>query len=379
MSQGATPTRSVKRLAVIAEDATSLLRQREEFLADVLARRHGVLTLVPESSRASIAALEARGFAAATYPMASSKPQFIADGRTVGAIAATLADRSAHVVLAAGVKSLLLGAQAARKASVGRCVGLVTALPPEMRGDPSSQPTWSWRRTMKAGFRALDAAVFHSDADRRRLSDLGILPAGVASIVVPGAGVDLVRHGLQPLPPLIVDGVRTLNFLMIARKDAAKGVVEFCRAAGLVKARAPDTRFILAGPDGDLDRSELAQFGGHVRILDDQADVRPLIGASHVVVVPSWADAMPRILLEALAAGRPVIATDIPGCREAVDERVNGVLVPPRDAAALADAMMSFLKRPDLVPAMSRASRAKAERRFAVGPVNAALLDVLGL
>jgi len=176
-----------------------------------------------------------------------------------------------------------------------------------------------------------------------------------------------------------VDGVPALNFAMIARKDASKGVVEFCKAARLVREKAPDTRFVLAGPDGGLPASLLARYHDCVQILVDQADVRPLIGAAHVVVVPSWGEGMPRVLLEALAAGRPVITTDTPGCRDAVDERVNGVLVPARDASALAEAMLSFLKRPDLIPAMARASRAKAERRFDVRAVNAKLLEVLGL
>jgi glycosyltransferase involved in cell wall biosynthesis len=88
---------------------------------------------------------------------------------------------------------------------------------------------------------------------------------------------------------------------------------------------------------------------------------------------------MPRPLLQALTAGRPIVTTNIPGCRDTVDERVNGCFVAPRDADALADAMESYLKRPDLIPAMARASRAKAERFATAASVKRTMLELLRL
>ena len=88
---------------------------------------------------------------------------------------------------------------------------------------------------------------------------------------------------------------------------------------------------------------------------------------------------MPRPLLQAMAAGRPIVTTNIAGCRETVDERVNGCFVAPRDADALADAMESYLKRPDLIPAMARASRAKAERFGTAASVKRTMLELLRL
>jgi glycosyltransferase involved in cell wall biosynthesis len=88
---------------------------------------------------------------------------------------------------------------------------------------------------------------------------------------------------------------------------------------------------------------------------------------------------MSRTLLEALACGRPIITTDIPGCRETVDVRVNGLLIPPRDTDALAAAICNVIDRPELLASMARASRLKAERLFDVREVNALLRDALGL
>lgn len=379
MGQSPPGSRSVKRLAVIAPDGTSLLRQRADLLNAVIGRRHAVLVLLPEQAADAIPQLNERGYAAATFPMRSANPHLLGDGKTIASLAATLADWRAHVVLGYGLKSMLLGAAAAKKAGVGRRVGLVTSLPDAIVGDSGAVPSWSWRRLLRSGFRALDAVVCHNDGQKARLVAGRLLPEGVAPLVVSGAGVDLERHAMQPLPAIVANGIPAMNFLVIARKDADKGGDRYCAAARLVRAKSPDTRFVLAGPDGDIDAADLEQYRDCVQIIGDQADVRPLIGAAHVVVAPSLVEGMPRVLLEALAAGRPLIASDIAGCRETIDERVNGVLVPPGDVNRLANAMTSYLKRPDLIPAMARASRAKAERRFDVRTVNAALLDVLGL
>lgn len=120
-----------------------------------------------------------------------------------------------------------------------------------------------------------------------------------------------------------------------------------------------------------------AMAGGAVEVLGELADIRPALAAAHVSVLPSHSEGMPRAVLEALAMGRPVITSDIPGARETVDERVNGVLVPPSQVEPLVAAMESFLKRPDLIAAMARASRQKAERRFDAAAVNAVLHHVL--
>ncbi len=379
MARSPSETSSVKRLVLIAPDGLSLLRQRAELVADILAKRHSILALIPEHAAASIPALNENGMAAATFPLRGDAPSLLGDGKTVTSIATTLADWRAHVLLAAGPKTMLLGALAANNAGVTRRVGLVTALPAAMMSDDKATAGWGWQRLMKTGFKALDAAVFHNDTHCARLRANGFFGPEFNAAVVAGAGVDLERHAVKSLPPLVDRGAPALNFAMIARIDAAKGVAEFCQAAALIRKKAPETRFILAGPDGNLDRAALSRYGDNVEIIGDQADVRPLLAAAHVVVLPSWGEGMPRILLEALATGRPIITTNIAGARETVDERVNGVLVPPKDAVALAEAMESFLKRPDLIPAMARASRSKAERRFDVRPVNTALMQILGL
>jgi glycosyltransferase involved in cell wall biosynthesis len=100
---------------------------------------------------------------------------------------------------------------------------------------------------------------------------------------------------------------------------------------------------------------------------------------THVFVLPATGDAVPNALVEAVAMGRPVITTTARGCRVAVREGTNGILIPPGDPGALASAMARLLVRPDLIPSMSRASRALAESRFDSRRVHEQLLNALGL
>ncbi len=202
---------------------------------------------------------------------------------------------------------------------------------------------------------------------------------GLQAVVVPGAGVDLRRYASKPLPPHD-DGI---VFLMIARLERQRGVMEYAAAARDLKARANGARFLLAGPlskgPDAVTMDALAAAGGAVEYLGSLDDVRKTLASCHVFVYPSHAEGMPLAVLEALATGRPVITTDIAGCRETVDDMVSGCLVPPGDAKSLATAMESFLKRPDVIPATGRAARLKAERRFDRTNVNRTLLEVLGL
>jgi glycosyltransferase involved in cell wall biosynthesis len=158
---------------------------------------------------------------------------------------------------------------------------------------------------------------------------------------------------------------------MVSRLLRDKGVYEFMEAARLVKKHFPQTRFKLLGrrdvrnptvvPKSDLARwhaEGLATWSGEVR------DVRPAMAEADVVVLPSYREGTPRSLLEAAAMERPLITTDSTGCREAVDHGVNGLLVPVRDAQALAEAMTWMINNPEKRVHMGQAGRRKVSEEF---------------
>lgn len=370
-----------KRIAIIGPDWRSLVRLRGDLITHLGERGHEVLCLAPSDPSTNAAGLhasrlEALGAVCSSYPLHSQTLR-LADGRTVFMLARKLAKWSPHAVLAYQPKTMLLGALAARRARVARIVMLVSSLGPELAA--TRGPGWRWRWLARAGLRTSDAVVFHNASDEWQVRELGLLPKTTITRVVPGAGIDLDHHAAQPLPP----SRHRLTFLMLAPLQRDKGVLAFCTAARLVRAWHPEARFLLAGPDGNgpgaLTRNDLEPFTGCVEVRGDHEDVRPLFSEAHVCVLPSVREGMPRSLLEALANARPIITTDVPGCRETVDERVNGILVPPQDADALAEAMRDMIHRRELLPAMARASRLKAERLFDVRYVNGALMALMGL
>jgi glycosyltransferase involved in cell wall biosynthesis len=147
----------------------------------------------------------------------------------------------------------------------------------------------------------------------------------------------------------------------------------------------PEARFQLLGAidEGNrtaIERSELDSWvrEGVIDYLGETDDVRPFIARAGVIVLPSYREGLPRSLLEAAAMARPLVATDVPGCREVVEEGVNGFLCPARDSGALADAMRRMTDLPpERLKQMATASRLRVQERFSEQLVIRAYLDAL--
>ena len=374
----AAPATGPRRVAIVTPAGEPLQQLCGSLLGEIIAREHRVLTLAPEFAPGDVELLNEIGAEHAAFAAEGGGLRLFSDWKAIGAVKSMLAEWAPQVVLGCGSKPMIYAALAARSAGVERVVLLINALPQHrfagaLAGD--EMPAWRYGQAL----RVADEAVFYNRDDEALLRRLGLLPPGLPAIVVPGGGIDLRHRELLDLPPL----GQGLVFLMIAPLDRRKGVVEYCQAAAELRARAPNTRFLLAGRPGagslGLRLESLSQLGAAVEYVGTPSDVGALLKRCHIFVYPSHGEGMPQPVLEAMAAGRPIITTDVPGCRETVDERVNGCLVKPGDAPALAAAMESFLKRPDLIAPIARASRTKAERFCGLDAVNPPLLDALGL
>ncbi len=374
----AAPATGVKRVAVVASSGQALLQLCGSLLPEIIARRHRVLVVASEFSNDEMRALDEMGVEYAQFDAEPQGLKLLSDWKAVASLKSVLAAWAPHEVMGFGAKPMVYAALAAKGAHVDHIVARVDGLPEHGFGGmlaADEMPAWRYAQAL----RAAHAAVFHNRDDVGLLKRLGLLPSALPVTIVPGAGIDMEQHEKLPLPSV----GQGLIFLMIARLDRRKGVIEYCEAAGKVRERAPNIRFMLAGAAGDgslgLHPEDIAELGPAVEYLGPVDNVRALIAQCHIFVYPSYSEGMPQHVLEAMAAGRAVITTDVSGCRDTVDERVNGCLLPARDSEALADAMASFLKRPDLIPTIARASRAKAERFCGDQLVNQSLLTVLGL
>lgn len=363
------PATAVKRLALVAPSAAVVVERYAPLLAKISAGRHRVQVLAPDVGAEDEARLAALGLEFARVALEPSGLTLFPDRQVIGALREHFADWQPHIVLGLGSKPMVHAVLAGRKAEVGRTISVVEGF---AGGDaPGAR--------FAEAIAASDVIVCHNQDDARALKASGLVPPAAAVVIVPGAGVALDHHAEQPLPP----PGGGLVFLMIATLEEAKGVLDYCEAARIVKQRMPAARFLLAGPPGAgadaVTAEELAASSGAIEYAGTADDPRIALAGCHVFVYPSHKESIPQRVLEALAAGRPVITSDVPGCRETVDERVNGCLVPPADPEALGSAMESFVRRPDLIPAAARASRLKAERRFDERLATRAMLAVLGL
>lgn len=366
---------AVQRVAIAGPSDHALLRNRDSLVRELVARRQTVVCIAPAFDPDRRRALNLMGAETIPFDPPPGRIRLLDDWQRSKAFAALLADWKPDAVLGFGLPSMIEAVLAAKRARVGRIVALLNAPLDSPAADGAPSPA----RQLAKALAAADAVVAHNPQLARQARALAGPKSSANWTVVPGAGVDLDHHAVQMLPP-IDDG---LVFLMIAPLDARRGVLDFADAARQIRAHGRRARFLLVATPGTgsdaIPRDALAPYAADLEVLDPVDDVRPLLARCHVYVYPSRAEGMPRSVLEALAAGRPLITTDTPGCRDTLDERVNGCLVPPHDAGALTLAIESVLKRPDLIPSQARASRLKAERRFDVREVNRALLDALGI
>lgn len=202
--------------------------------------------------------------------------------------------------------------------------------------------------------------------------------------LIPGSGVDCERFH----PPAHIaheDGIRTFRVLLPARPLWDKGLQEFADAARLVRQIAPRVEFVLAGACDPGNPSAVPQATveawvgeGVMTWLGHVEDMPQLLRSVDAVVLPSYREGLPKGLIEAAASGLPLVASDVPGCRDVITHDEDGLLVPARDSRQLADAILRLLQDPELRVRLGSAARAKALSLFSERLVISRTLDVYG-
>ena len=298
--------------------------------------------------------------------------------RTVRELCAVYRRCEPHLVHHVAVKPIVLGSAAAARTRVPVVVnaltGLGTAL---MSGNAKARVVRPVLRTALgwAMRRSRSHTIVQNPDNARFVESLGVRPERIS--LVPGAGVDIRRFQPRPEP----EG--SVRVTMVSRLLWDKGVREFADAATLVRNARDDIVFTLVGtPDDGNPTSVSSQQvrswvdAGLVEWWGYREDVAEVLACSHIAVLPSYGEGMPKTLLEAAACGRPIVATDVSGCREVVHHGGNGLLVPVRDARALADAILALAGDPARRAAMGAEGRRRAETEFAAERINEETLRV---
>lgn len=310
---------------------------------EAIARRGFVLHRIPLHRSFTSLADEVRGFASVVRLFRAVQPDLV---HAVSPKAAVVAGMAARLL---GIPAVLM------KGGAGSTItepGVASAL---------------FRHAIRLGIRAgvggravLVAYNHHEAADLARTAWMR-----ARTVLVDGAGVDCDVFHPTPEPPSPV------SVVLPARMLASKGVRDFAAAARLLRARGVVARFVMAGgedpgnvaaiPPAELQawvREGIVEWAGH------RHDMPALLARSHVVCLPSHGEGLPKALAEAAAAGRAIVTTDVPGCREVVTDGLNGLRVPPRDPAALAAALERLIGSPETRAAFGQAGREIALARF---------------
>jgi len=370
------------KISVVTNRAPALSVFRRQLLHEMVKSGHVVLAFAPDHDNESRAILHEIGVIPVDFYMDRAGVNPIKDLLTILDLKRQLDRHKPDLSFCFFIKPVIYGILGSWLAGVRYRFGLIEGL-----GFAFTQiDSPSLRRLIlqkmigalaRFSLRRAEGVFFLNPDDQREFIERRFVTASRTRLLG-GAGVDLAVWPQIPLP----EG--PINFILVARLLRDKGIEDYVSAIRLVRRQYPDARFMLLGglddnPSG-IRRSEvdawvaegLVEWPGHVA-------VRPWLEAAHVFVLPSYREGVPISTQEAMASGRPVITTDVPGCRETVVHGRNGYLIPPRSPTALAEAMERFLLDRSLIVVMGKESRLIAEERFDIHKQNHKLMNFMNI
>jgi len=274
-----------------------------------------------------------------------------------------------HITL----KPVTYGSIIAKTLNIKGVLNAVSGLGYNFTGDRKGSVQRLMIRLMRYGFdRDKLTVIFQNEDDQRVFKNLRILSEQNTIARIKGSGVDLVKYERSPFPPF-----DRIKILLPIRMLWDKGVKELREASELLKDKYHDQlQIILSGLADEDNKAGVPasylndwQDGDYVVWIGYQKDMVKVYKDSHIVILPSYREGMPKTLIEACAIGRAIITTDAIGCRECVDEGSNGLKVPVYSVRELANAIEKLIVNPDLIENMGCQSRIKAEREFDVNAV----------
>jgi glycosyltransferase involved in cell wall biosynthesis len=367
-----------RRIVLTANTAWYLKNFRLGLIRALISRGCKVWVWAPEDRY--FPALAEAGATTVHLPINGKGLNPVEDLRLTHAYRRRLRELRPDALLTFTIKPVIYGGLVAGQLGIP-CLSTITGL-----GTAFIREGWLTRvaETMYRRGQRKAAKVFFQNPDDRALFIKRRIVEAQRTQVVPGSGINLQRFQPVPLPSSQRGDV---VFLLIGRMLRDKGVLEFEEAARVLKSEFPNARFQLLGaadvPNRTaISREQLAswQAEGVIEYLGESDDVRAQIAAADCVVLPSYREGIPRTLLEGGAMGRPLVATDVPGCREVVRDGVNGYLCEARSVVALAAAMRRVaLMEPAERAALGRVARAGIERDYDENRVIAAYCAALGL
>lgn len=336
------------------------------------AREAGMRVTVAAADTGGSARIRNEGLGFVALPAARGRPGALAETRLLVTLAGLYRRLRPELIHHVTIRPVLYGSLAARMLPSARVVNAVSGLGYVFTEGPEARA--GLRYLVEALYRTAlrrpgTRTIFQNPDDREVFVSRGIVRWG-ETVLIRGSGVDPAEFAPAPEPP----GVPVV--MLPSRMLWDKGVADFVAAARLLRARGASARFVLAGEPYAGNPTSIAEE--QLRAWDDEGvvewwghrpDMPRALAEAAVVVLPSKREGLPKVLLEAASVGRPMVAADVPGCREVVRPGHTGYLVPPESPEALADAVGRLLADPAERRALGARARAMVEAEFTVAVV----------
>ncbi|WP_218697822.1 glycosyltransferase family 4 protein [Acinetobacter harbinensis] len=376
-----------RSILIIGTVASSFYGFRADLIRAMREKQYTVYAFTSEYSDADLKKIESLGAIPVTYELNRGGLNPLADIVATYKLAKKIREIKPDLVFSYFSKPVIFGTIAAKLAKVPKVIGMLEGLGYTFTEQPEglSKKTQLIKKIQvllyKCALPQLDKLIFLNPDDPLDLINQHAINVKKVE-VLGGIGLNLKDYPYQP----ILNIQQPIKFLFIGRLLKEKGIHDFLAAAKLVKEKYPETQFTVLGAIdphnlGALTQSELDElissniidYPGHVD------NVKDWIVNCHVFVLPSYREGVPRSTQEAMAIGRAVVTTDVPGCRETVEHGVNGFLVPNWNPEALAEKMIYFIEYPEQIEKMGIESYKIAQDKFDAEKVNQRLLNILGL
>lgn len=375
-----------KKIALIGTTAASLYGFRADLIKRLVREGHTVYAFTSEYALEELEKVKLLGAEPITYNLSRGGLNPFEDIQSMFQLTKKLKQLQPYIVFSYFAKPVIYGTLAGKLANVPMKIGMLEGLGYTFTEQPEGVSKKTeivkniqvWLYKMSLPF--LDKIILLNQDDQEDLLVKNNISVKKVEILG-GIGLDLEYYAYEPRV-----GACPLNFLFIGRLLKEKGIHELIAAIKIVKDKYPETVFTILGSIdhanmGALKQSELDRYieTGLINYVGYVSNVKDYIIKSDVFVLPSYREGVPRSTQEAMAIGRPVITTDVPGCRETVIDGVNGFLVPKWNVEVLAEKMIYFIENPQQIAIMGDESHKIATQRFDVNKVNQALLEILEL
>lgn len=376
-----------KKIVFITTVASSIYGFRQPLIVELLKQGHHVYAFISEYTQPELEKIQAMGVIAIPYQLNRGGLNPFSDILATYKLAKKLEKIQPDLVLSYFAKPVIFGTFAAKIAGVSKIFAMLEGLGYTFTEQPEglSRKAKIIRRIQVALYRLslplANKVIFLNPDDPKDLLEQYHIKVKQVEILG-GIGLDLSEY---PYSPVYVS--ENIRFLFIGRLLKEKGIHEFIAAAKQVRHRFPNTIFTVLGAidevnPGALSQQELYTYiqSGLIEYPGQVSNVVEWIMNSQVFVLPSYyREGVPRSTQEAMAIGRPVITTDVPGCRETVIDGVNGFLIPVWNSEKLAERMIYFIENSQEIGRMGNESYRIAQQKFDVSKVNQRLIQILGV